>query len=373
MNIASISEIITELRSGRIVILLDDENRENEGDLVIAAEFVTPEAINFMVTYGRGLVCLALTQEHCMKLGLYLMNNRNGTKYGTNFTQSIEASDGVETGISAADRAHTIRVAVSQNVKPSDIVQPGHIFPVQSVQGGVLVRAGHTEAGCDLTNIAGLTPAAVICEILKGDGTMARLPDLLEFATHHNLKIGTIADLIQYRSEHESVIERVNSRFMTTPWGKFMSVVYKDKTTGAAHIALIHGNISPNCETLVRVHEPTSLLDILNIELNSHSWNIDQAMKYIISYPSGILVLMNCQSSSEQFFCQIDKWNNPNIKNHKQQIVHHSNNLLSYGIGAQILRDLNVGYMKLLSHPTKMPSMIGFSLTITGYVTPPPF
>ena len=217
-GIASVSEIIAELRAGRIVILVDEEDRENEGDLVMAAEFVTPEAINFMVTHGRGLVCLTLTEERCRQLDLPLMAARNGTRYGTNFTQSIEAAEGVETGISAADRARTIQVAVARD-KPSDLVQPGHIFPVRAVPGGVLVRAGHTEAGCDLTAMAGLTPAAVICEILKPDGTMARLPDLVQFARQHQLKIGTIADLIQYRSEHESIVKRLGRRRMQTAWG----------------------------------------------------------------------------------------------------------------------------------------------------------
>jgi 3,4-dihydroxy 2-butanone 4-phosphate synthase/GTP cyclohydrolase II len=210
--ISPVSEIIDELRAGRMVILVDEEDRENEGDLVMAAEFVTPEAINFMVTHGRGLVCLTLTEERCEQLELPLMSARNGTAYGTNFTVSIEAAEGVETGISVADRARTVKVAVARDAKATDLVQPGHIFPLKAVAGGVLVRAGHTEAGCDLTRMAGLTPAAVICEILKADGTMARLPDLIEYGHTHKLKIGTIADLIQYRSEHESVIERVATR-----------------------------------------------------------------------------------------------------------------------------------------------------------------
>src|SRR5690625_1957948 len=231
--IASVPEIIAELRNGRMVIVVDEEDRENEGDLVLAAEFVTPEAINFMVTHARGLVCLTLTEERCRQLDLPLMATRNGTRYGTNFTMSIEAAEGVETGISAADRAHTIRTAVARDAKPSDLVQPGHIFPLQAARGGVLVRAGHTEAGCDLTAMAGLTPAAVICEILNPDGTMARLPDLLVFARKHNLKIGTIADLIQYRSEHESMIERLGARMMETPWGEFQSVAYRDLASGA--------------------------------------------------------------------------------------------------------------------------------------------
>jgi 3,4-dihydroxy 2-butanone 4-phosphate synthase/GTP cyclohydrolase II len=236
-GISPIAEIIAELRAGRMVILVDEEDRENEGDLVLAADYVTPDAINFMVTHARGLVCLTLTEERCQQLNLPLMASRNGARFGTNFTMSIEAAEGVETGISAADRARTIQVAVARDAKPTDVVQPGHIFPVQAVRGGVLVRAGHTEAGCDLTALAGLTPAAVICEILKPDGAMARLPDLQVFAKQHNLKIGTIEDLIQYRSQHESMVERTGSRVMQTPWGEFNVVAYRDKAFGAPHLA----------------------------------------------------------------------------------------------------------------------------------------
>src|SRR5690554_6045339 len=262
-GISPVSEIVAELRAGRLVILVDEEDRENEGDLVMAAEYVTPEAINFMVTHARGLVCLTLTEDRCRQLDLPLMASRNGARFGTNFTMSIEAAEGVETGISAADRARTIQTAVARDAKPADLVQPGHIFPVQAVPGGVLVRAGHTEAGCDLTAMAGLTPAAVICEILNPDGTMARLPDLLVFARKHGLKIGTIADLIQYRSEHESMIQRLAERAVSTPWGEFRLVAYKDLASHAPHLALVHGEIQPDAETLVRVHEPTSVLDLL--------------------------------------------------------------------------------------------------------------
>src|SRR5690606_11631580 len=280
-DIAPVPEIIAELRAGRMVILVDEEDRENEGDLVLAAEYVTPEAINFMVTHARGLVCLTLTEERCQQLDLPLMASRNGARFGTNFTQSIEAAEGVETGISAADRARTIQVAVARDAKPSDLVQPGHIFPVQAVRGGVLVRAGHTEAGCDLTGLAGLTPAAVICEILKPDGSMARLPDLKVFAREHGLKIGTIADLIQYRSENESMVERLASRNVQTPWGEFHAVGYRDLASGALHMALAHGSISPETETLVRVHEPTTMLDVLFEGATNHSWSVSNALKAI--------------------------------------------------------------------------------------------
>jgi len=368
--ISSVHEIINELRAGRMVVLVDEEDRENEGDLVMAAEFVTPEAINFMVTHGRGLVCLTLTEERCKQLDLPLMASRNGTAYGTNFTVSIEAAQGVHTGISVADRAHTIRVAVARDAKPSDIVQPGHIFPLRAVAGGVLVRAGHTEAGCDLTAMAGLIPASVICEILKPDGTMARLPDLIEYSREHNLKIGTIADLIQYRSEHESVVNRITQRMMQTPWGAMQAVVYKDTVGGHPHIALVHGQISADTETLVRVHEPTSVLDLLDAESAGHSWGVDHAVKAIQAAPSGVLVLLNCDTSAKHWFDQVEGWSkiSPNAPTAPDQKRSSRLDLRTYGIGAQILRDLGVGQMKLLARPRKMPSIMpGFGLNVTGY------
>lgn len=370
-DIASVPEIIAELRAGRMVILVDEEDRENEGDLVMAAEFVTPEAINFMVTHGRGLVCLTLTEERCRQLDLPLMASRNGTRFGTNFTMSIEAADGVETGISAADRARTIQVAVARDARPSDIVQPGHIFPLQAQRGGVLVRAGHTEAGCDLTALAGLTPAAVICEILKPDGTMARLPDLIDFAREHGLKIGTIADLIQYRSEHESMVERIAEREVTTAWGTFHAVAYRDLASAdALHLALARGSIQPDTETLVRVHEPTTVLDVLVEGGTSHSWSIPSALKAISAAPSGVLIMLNCQGAHELLLGQFDAWVSPPPAGQPPSRESRYG-LRTYGIGAQIMRDLGVGKARLLARPRKMPSMTGFALTITGYDTEP--
>lgn len=370
--ISPVTEIIDELRAGRMVILVDEEDRENEGDLVMAAEFVTPEAINFMVTHGRGLVCLTLTEERCRQLDLSLMSNRNGTPYGTNFTVSIEAAEGVETGISVADRAHTIRVAVAKDATPQDLVQPGHIFPLQAVPGGVLVRAGHTEAGCDLTAMAGLTPAAVICEILKPDGTMARLPDLIEYSKAHQLKIGTIADLIQYRSEHESVVQRLGEQDISTPWGAFRMIAYRDTVSGHPHLALVQGIVDPDKETLVRVHEPTSLLDVLDVSSPGHSWGVDRAMRAISQASSGVMVMLNCQGSASHLLSQIDAWG----KDHATPATRKAAkmDLRTYGIGAQILRDLNVGRMRLLARPRKMPSIMpGFGLTVTGYDDGPDF
>src|SRR5690554_11697 len=375
IGISPVSEIVAELRAGRMVILVDEEDRENEGDLVLAAEFVTPEAINFMVTHARGLVCLTLTEERCKQLDLPLMASRNGTRYGTNFTMSIEAAEGVETGISAADRARTIRVAVARDAKPTDLVQPGHIFPLQAARGGVLVRAGHTEAGCDLTAMAGLTPAAVICEVLNPDGTMARLPDLLVFARQHSLKVGTIADLIQYRSEHESMVERLASRRVKTPWGHFDAVAYRDLSSGAAHLALVHGTVEREVETLVRVHEPTHVLDVLFEGEGDHSWGVAEAVRTILAAPSGVLILLNCQGSPENVFEHFESWKvsgdtpeTPSVPAGRESRY----GLRTYGIGAQIMRDLGVGKAKLLARPRKMPSMAGFSLTITGYISEPP-
>lgn len=369
-DISPITDIVAELRAGRMVILVDEEDRENEGDLVMAAEFVTPEAINFMVTHGRGLVCLTLTEERCQQLDLPLMAVRNGTRFGTNFTVSIEAAEGVETGISAADRAKTVRAAVARDARPSDLVQPGHIFPLKAENGGVLVRAGHTEAGCDLTRMAGLTPAAVICEILNADGTMARLPQLIEFAQQHNLKIGTIADLIQYRSAHESMVERLFEQDMTTPWGRFRAIGYKDLASGAPHLALVHGDIDPNTETLVRVHEPTTVLDLLCADSDDHSWSIPDALATISKAESGVVVMLNCQGAEDKIFEQFTL-RSPEQTEALARAAEHRYDLRTYGIGAQILRDLDVGQARLLARPRKMPSMAGFALTITGYLTEP--
>ncbi|MDB5727870.1 MAG: ribB [Noviherbaspirillum sp.] len=368
MSISTTQEIVSELRAGRMVILVDEEDRENEGDLVLAAEFVTPEAINFMAKFGRGLICLTLTAERCEQLNLPMMTSRNGTSYGTNFTVSIEAAEGVTTGISDADRARTVQVAVARNGKPSDIVQPGHIFPLKAQKGGVLMRAGHTEAGCDFAELAGLTPAAVICEIMKDDGTMARLPDLVEFAKEHGLKIGTIADLIHYRSQHESVVERIAERTMQTAYGAFNAIAYRDKPSGSAHLALLHGDIVPNLETLVRVHQPVSILDLLETQATTHSWNIASAMAALKAAERGAMVLLNCEGSAEQVFTQFSALSNgtSDVPPRAARL-----DLRTYGIGAQILKDIGVGKMRLLASPRKMPSMTGFNLEVLGYQDKP--
>jgi 3,4-dihydroxy 2-butanone 4-phosphate synthase/GTP cyclohydrolase II len=366
--ISPILEILAELRAGRMVILIDEEDRENEGDLVLAAEFVTPEAINFMTKYARGLVCLTLTEERCQQLQLPLMTARNGAAYGTNFTLSIEAAQGVTTGISAADRARTIQVAVNPQCGAADIVQPGHIFPIQAQKGGVLMRAGHTEAGCDLAELAGLTPAAVICEIMNDDGSMARLPDLLKFSQQHGIKIGTIADLIHYRSQTECFVERIAARDINTTHGQFKAIAYRDKLNGAAHLALAHGQISAQQVALVRVHQPVSILDFLENHVTTHSWSLATAMRAIQAASNGVLVLLNCEESAEDLFAQFSLLGMPEVKPSARA---GSMDLRTYGIGAQILKDVGVGKMQLLANPRKMPSMAGFNLEVTGYQEKP--
>ena len=359
-GIAPIQEIIAEIRAGRMVVLVDEEDRENEGDLVMAAEFVTPEAINFMVKHARGLVCLPMTEAHCQQLKLPLMVRDNGSPLGTNFTVSIEAASGVTTGISAADRARTIQVAAHKNAQPQDIVQPGHIFPLRAKNGGVLVRAGHTEASCDLAVLAGVTPVAVICEILKDDGEMARLPDLLIFAKQHGLKIGTIADLIQHRSQHEKLVERVARRTVQTAYGALDLLSYVDKTTQHTHLALVKGDIQPQRETLVRVHEPLSVLDFIEHSSFTNSTSVHDALLKISQADSGVLVLLHRDEISADLLARAVA----------TAETHHVAQWdpRSYGIGAQILRDLNVGKMRLMATPRKLPSMAGFGLEVTGYM-----
>ena len=358
MTTSPTPEIVAELKAGRMVILVDEEDRENEGDLVLAAEFVTPEAINFMARHARGLVCLTLTEERCRTLGLAPMVAQNRSNTGTNFTVSIEAAEGVTTGISAADRARTVRVAIAADSEPSDLVHPGHIFPVVAQAGGVLSRAGHTEAGCDLARLAGLTPAAVICEIMKDDGTMARMPDLLEFAEVHGLRIGTITDLIHYRSRTERLIERVGERPLATHYGAFRLIVYRDKLTDATHLALVRGPISPDSETLVRVHEPLSVMDLLDAQSESHSWSIPAALETIAQAGRGVVVLLHRPESPAELRRRA-------ISAERAPV--NKMDLRDYGIGAQILRDLNVGRMRILARQRKMPSMSGFDLEVTGF------
>jgi 3,4-dihydroxy 2-butanone 4-phosphate synthase / GTP cyclohydrolase II len=363
MPISPIPELVAELAAGRMIVLVDEEDRENEGDLVLAADHVTPEAINFMARYGRGLICLTLTREHCERLQLPLMAARNGTKHGTAFTVSIEAAEGVSTGISAADRARTVQAAVARHAKPADLVQPGHIFPLQAQDGGVLMRAGHTEAGCDLARMAGLSPTSVICEVMKDDGTMARLPDLEVFAREHGLKIGTIADLISFRSHNETLIECLGQRPLQTPFGEFRASAYRD-TSGQVHLALSQGQWTPQDEVLVRVHEPFTALDLLDVGDGAHSWPLPKALAAIQASNRGVAVLLNAGVAAEALLPQ---WL-PGLR--KTNMPRTPWDMRTYGVGAQIIRQLGIGRMKLMGHARRMPSMTGYGLEVTGFESP---
>jgi 3,4-dihydroxy 2-butanone 4-phosphate synthase/GTP cyclohydrolase II len=361
--ISPVEDIVAEMRAGRIVILVDEEDRENEGDLVLAADHVTPEAINFMARFGRGLICLTLTRERCEFLKLPPMAARNGTVYSTAFTVSIEAAEGVTTGISAADRARTVQVAVDRNAEPTDLVQPGHIFPLQAVDGGVLMRAGHTEAGCDLAAMAGCSPASVICEIMKDDGTMARLPDLQLFAAEHGLKIGTIADLIEYRSRNESLVEKVGTRTLQTAYGQFTAHAFRDKPSQAVHLALVKGQWSADDVVPVRVHEPLSVFDALEVNRSMHSWGLDTSLQYLAKQGQGVAVLLNCGESADQLLAQFE-----GTARSAQAPERGRMDLRTYGVGAQILRECGVHKMALMGQPRRMPSMTGYGLEITGFI-----
>jgi 3,4-dihydroxy 2-butanone 4-phosphate synthase/GTP cyclohydrolase II len=363
IGISSVQAILDEMRAGRMVILVDEEDRENEGDLVLAADHVSAEAINFMARFGRGLICLTLTRERCERLQLPPMVPRNGTKMGTAFTVSIEAAEGVTTGISAADRARTVQAAVARDARASDLVQPGHVFPLQAVDGGVLMRAGHTEAGCDLAAMAGCQPSAVICEIMKDDGTMARLPDLQTFAAEHGLKIGTIADLIQYRSRTESLITRVGQRPLLTDYGRFTAHAFRDLPSMGMHLALVRGEWSDQDTVLARVHEPLSVLDALEKNRTMHSWSLDASLARIAQEGQGVLVLLNCGESAEQLLAQFEGTARSSHAPERGRM-----DLRSYGIGAQILRDCRVHRMRLLGSPRRLPSMTGYGLEVVDYL-----
>ncbi len=362
--ISPVEDIVADMRAGRMVILVDEEDRENEGDLVLAADHVTADAINFMARFGRGLICLTLTRERCERLQLPPMVARNADKKGTAFTASIEVAEGVTTGISAADRARTVQAAVASNARHSDLVQPGHIFPLQAVDGGVLMRAGHTEAGCDLAAMAGCDPSSVICEIMKDDGTMARLPDLQVFAAEHGLKIGTIADLIEHRSRTESLIEKLGTRTLNTAFGEFTAHAFRDKPSQALHLALVRGQWPTDEAVLARVHEPLSVLDALEVKRPMHSWSLDACLSRIATEGKGVVVLLNCGESAAQLLAQFEGTARASHGPERGRM-----DLRTYGVGAQILRECGVHKMKLMGTPRRMPSMTGYGLEITGYVS----
>ena len=366
VEFSSVDEIVADLRIGKMVIIVDDEERENEGDLLMAADKVTPEDINFMAKYGRGLICLTLTQSRCNLLRLPLMASQNNGLEETNFTVSIEASEGVTTGISAHDRARTIRVATAPGAQPSDIKQPGHIFPLMAKPGGVLTRAGHTEAGCDLTRLAGLNPAAVIVEILNDDGTMARRPDLIEFAKHHDIKIGTIADLIRYRVSNEQSIERISEQEIDTEFGKFRLMTFEDHINRDVHFALVKGKITDESNPLIRVHVENSLRDSIGVNHQSLGWPMKSALEQLSKEEDSILVAL-CYSSQPKDFLEMVK----GIEAEEMEDIEtlaESSVLRTYGTGSQILRDIGVKRMRVLSEPKKMQAISGFDLEITEYV-----
>lgn len=367
MAISSPEEIIEDIRLGKMVILMDDEDRENEGDIIVAAEKTTPEIINFMATHGRGLICLTMTRERCQHLGLVPMVKDNNAQFTTNFTVSIEAAEGVTTGISAADRATTVLAAVASEAKASDLVQPGHIFPLAAQDGGVLTRAGHTEAGCDLARLAGFEPASVIVEVLKEDGTMARRPDLEAFSEKHGIKLGTIASLIEYRNNTETTIERVASCDLPTQYGHFELVTFRDTIDNQIHYALVNGDVK-NTIPLVRVHLIDTFTDVLKSDRNvDRSWSIDDAMKKIGS-EGGVLVLLGNEESSELLIHRVKMFELQD-KGEAPAMAKKQGTSRRVGVGSQILADLGVTEMKLLSSANKKYHALGgFGLNVVEYV-----
>ncbi len=361
-----IDEIIADIKAGKMVIMVDDENRENEGDLLMAAERVRPEDINYMARYGRGLICLTMTRERCAQLRLPLMVAETDQRHATNFTVSIEAAEGITTGISAHDRARTVQVAVSANARPEDLSQPGHIFPVMAQPGGVLTRAGHTEAGCDLARLAGLEPAATIVEILNEDGSMARRPDLERFSREHDIKIGTIADLIAYRLEKENNVERIAEQKVETAHGEFTLYCYDDHVNQTVHVALARGDIETARDPLVRVHIQDTLGDALGIKSQALGWPIESAIERIADEEAGVVVVLREQESSRELMELVEGL----ARDHDELRDRRGGDsvLRTYGIGAQILRDLGIHKMRVLSAPKQMYGISGFDLEITGYV-----
>lgn len=366
MTLNSIEEIIADIQQGRMVILMDDEDRENEGDLIMAASYVRPDDINFMARYGRGLICLTLTEQRCKQLNLPLMVANTGAKHATNFTISIEASSGVTTGISAADRAQTVLAAVARDAKPEDIEQPGHIFPLMAQPGGVLTRAGHTEAGCDLARLAGLEPASVIVEILNDDGTMARRPDLEVFAEQHQLKIGTVADLIRFRIKNESTIERVAESAVTTEFGDFQLLAYRDTIAQELDLALVYGDLTSDKVPMVRVHLPNTLCDVLRLRRSGCGDALTVAMQKIVAHGCGIVILLGKQQDDNEIVRRIRNFQFAEGASPTESM--EGEDLRTYGVGAQILADLQVHQMVVLGSRKKLHGLAGFGLEILDYL-----
>jgi 3,4-dihydroxy 2-butanone 4-phosphate synthase/GTP cyclohydrolase II len=363
-DLNTIDEILDDLRQGRMVVIMDDEDRENEGDLLMAASCVRPEDINFMARYGRGLICLTLTRDRCRQLRLPLMVSDTDSTHCTNFTVSIEAAEGVTTGISAHDRAATVQAAVRPDAKPEDLRQPGHIFPLMAQPGGVLTRAGHTEAGCDLARLAGFEPAAVIVEILNEDGTMARRRDLERFASTHGLKIGTIADLIRYRLHNESSVERVFERTVDTEFGRFQLHCYEDHVHRNVHLALVRGDLHRGNTPLVRVHLEDTLRDVVGVRAPGLGWPLRDAMQRIAEEGHGVVVILRGQEGPRELVDAVRSLGGGQPRPPQAQAPV----LRTYGIGAQILQDLGVRRMRVLSAPKQMHGLSGFGLEVVEYV-----
>ena len=363
---SDIEDIIADIAAGKMVIMVDDENRENEGDLIMAAEKVRPEDVNYMATHGRGLVCLTLGRERCKQLRLPLMVSDTDEHHATNFTISIEAAEGITTGISAHDRAKTIQAAVAPGAKPEHLSQPGHIFPVMAQPGGVLTRAGHTEAGCDLARLAGLEPAAAIVEILNEDGSMARRPDLEKFGKKHGIRIGTIADLIRYRLEKERNVERIAEQVVETEHGEFTMVCYDDHIKQSVNVALVKGDLNAVEAPLVRVHLQDTLGDVMGVKSESLGWPLHSAIERISKEQAGVIVLLRDQESSRDFMDSVET-----LGQHRDDLDQRRSGdmvLRTYGVGAQILRDLGLSKIRVLSAPKQMYAISGFDLEITEYV-----
>jgi 3,4-dihydroxy 2-butanone 4-phosphate synthase/GTP cyclohydrolase II len=367
MSLNSIEEIIADIAAGKMVVIMDDEARENEGDLIMAAQFARPEDINFMARYARGLICLTLTRERCRQLRLPLMVSDTDASHATNFTLSIEAAEGVTTGISAHDRAHTVQTAVRPDARAEDLRQPGHIFPLMAQPGGVLTRAGHTEAGCDLARLAGVEGASVIVEILNDDGTMARRPELEVFAKQHGLKIGTIADLIRYRLEKEQSVERISDQEIQTEFGAFRMCSYEDHVNRTVHLALVRGDLSSVPAPLVRVHLQETLRDVLGIKSETLGWRLRDALARVAKEGVGVVVLLRPEESPRELMDAVQDLKTGSRKGDGTQAP-GPNVLRTYGIGAQILRDLKVSRMRVLSAPKQMHGLSGFDLEVVEYV-----
>ena len=360
----TIDEILEDLRQGKMAVIMDDEDRENEGDLIMPADRVRPQDVNFMARYGRGLICLTLTRERCRQLRLPLMVSDTDSTHRTNFTLSIEAAEGVTTGISAHDRAHTIKTAIALNASPEDLRQPGHVFPLMAQPGGVLTRAGHTEAGCDLARLAGFSPAAMIVEILNDDGTMARRPDLELFAKSHGLKIGTIADLIRYRLKNERSVERIYEQPVETEYGAFKMYCYEDHVHKTVHIALVKGDLNSTVPPLVRVHIKETLRDAVGVHNERLGWPLRAAMRRVASEPSGVIVILRPEETPRHFMDIV------RLLDAKPEAARNPGSTVvrTYGIGAQILQDLGLKRMRVLSSPKQLQGLSAFDLEVTSYV-----